>query len=66
MPSEPDNGLQRAEAPLPEHNEYTESVVDSIDRMRNDGGLAPELPHRRAQSGDAPGARLRDSLDGKA
>ncbi|MCL6636369.1 MAG: hypothetical protein K6T26_00355 [Alicyclobacillus sp.] len=31
---------------LPEHDEFTESVLDSIDRMRNDGGVAPELPHR--------------------
>jgi hypothetical protein len=25
--------------------EYWESVVDEIDRMRNDGGVSPELPH---------------------
>ncbi|MCL6515738.1 hypothetical protein [Alicyclobacillus sp.] len=33
---------------MPEHDEFTESVVDSIDRMRNDGGLAPEIPHQES------------------
>ncbi|MCL6547917.1 MAG: hypothetical protein K6T30_03295 [Alicyclobacillus sp.] len=50
-------------SPLPEHEEFTESVVDSIDRMRNDGGLAPELPHRRPRTGEAEGPDLRDSLN---
>lgn len=34
---------------MPEHNEFTESMVDSIDRLRDDGGLAPELPHEQPQ-----------------
>ena len=28
-----------------EGDEYVESVENSIDRMRDEGGIAPELPH---------------------
>lgn len=28
-----------------EGDEYVESVENSIDRMRDEGGISPELPH---------------------
>ncbi|QSO50645.1 hypothetical protein JZ785_17260 [Alicyclobacillus curvatus] len=30
-----------------EGDEYVESVENSIDRMRDEGGIAPELPHSK-------------------
>ncbi|GGJ05470.1 hypothetical protein GCM10010885_13240 [Alicyclobacillus cellulosilyticus] len=37
---------------MPAHDAHTESVIDEIDRMRGDGGVAPEIEHTRAD--DAP------------
>ncbi len=34
--------IQQAEAVI-----GLESVVDGIDRMRDEGGIAPEIPHRQ-------------------
>lgn len=32
----------------PQHNEFTESVVDAVDRMRDEGGIAPDIPHQES------------------
>ncbi|MCL6443062.1 MAG: hypothetical protein K6T83_06350 [Alicyclobacillus sp.] len=29
-----------------EDGEFSDSVLDIVDMMRNDGGVAPEIPHR--------------------
>ena len=35
-----------------EGDEYVESVENSIDRMRDEGGIAPELPHSEQRAGE--------------
>ncbi|KPV44620.1 hypothetical protein [Alicyclobacillus ferrooxydans] len=35
-----------------EGDEYVESVENSIDRMRDEGGIAPELPHSEKRAAE--------------